>query len=117
MSAGQFDITIERYSTFVLDLEVTEGDTPAAKNLDGYVPWMQVRESKSETEIQLQCTPTNGRLTITDAAAGTLQLTLSAAETANLSWESGVYDLLLVSATETIRLLQGTVTISHGVTR
>ena len=112
MSAGSFDLTIEQYTTFTLDLTITEGegDNVTPMDLTPYTPRLQVRE------ILLACNPENGRILVDQPTSGVIQITLTAEDTSHLSWSEGVYDLLLVGP-DTHRLLEGSVTVRPGVTR
>ena len=53
MSAGSFDLTIEQYTTFTLDLTITEGegDNVTPMDLTPYTPRLQVREGATAREI------------------------------------------------------------------
>jgi len=117
MSAGAFNIVIEQYATYALDLTVTQntgsGDMPM--DLSEYQPRLQMRETAQSQEILLACNLANGRIQ-TDALAGVIRITLSAEETGQLWWETAVYDLIL-EGPDTIRLLAGQVEILPGVTR
>lgn len=65
--------------------------------------------------VLLELTTENGGLAITDP--GTIERTISAAETAALTWTEGVYDLEVEYADGTVqRYLQGVVTVSREVT-
>lgn len=118
MSAGSFDLTIEQYTTFTLDLSITEGegDNVIPMDLTPYTPRLQVRESAAGREILLACNPENGRITVDNPASGVIQITLSAADTSHLGWSDGVYDLVLIGP-DAHRLLEGSVTVRPGVTR
>lgn len=120
MSAAQLNITIRKYATFRLPLQIKNGTgesaTPAP--LTGITPRMQIRASADATEILMDFTVANGRIEIVDAAQGQIMLRISRADTAAIGWATGVYDLLLIdSENEGKRILEGTVTASQGVTR
>ncbi|HQO28106.1 MAG TPA: hypothetical protein PKY22_01075 [Accumulibacter sp.] len=60
----------------------------------------------------------NGRAVVTDAAAGEITLSISAADTALLAAGVGVYDLEVAFANNQVdRILEGNVKISPEVTR
>lgn len=119
MSAAQFDITIEKYATFVLNLQVKNGMGPGATPADitGYVPRMQIRSAPPKSEILIDLTVANDRIEVVDAVTGQMKITVSADDTADIGWKSGVYDLVITNASETRRLIQGSVSVSDGVTR
>lgn len=66
-------------------------------NLVGFSARMQVRESIDSDTVILDLTPANGRIAVTNAATGTLQILVSAADTAALpldfETQTYVYDL------------------------
>jgi len=83
-------------------------------DLTGATARMQIRAGIGGA-LLLELTTENGGLTIT--GPGTLVRTLSAAQTAALTWTEGVYDLEVEYADGTVqRYLQGKVTVSREVT-
>lgn len=83
-------------------------------DLTGATARMQIRAGLGGA-VLLELTTENGGLAIT--GPGTLTRTLSATETAALTWTDGVYDLEVEYADGTVqRYLQGTVTVSREVT-
>lgn len=85
-------------------------------NLTGYTAKMQGRTAKFSTTTIFDLTTENGGITL-GGSAGTISLLLTAAQTAALT-VSGVYDLILIpSVGVDNRLMEGTVTLSQGVTK
>lgn len=83
-------------------------------DLAGATARMQVRAGIGGA-LLLELTTENGGLAIT--GPGTLTRTLSAAQTAALTWTEGVYDLEIEYPDGTVqRYLQGAVTVSREVT-
>lgn len=83
-------------------------------DLTGAKARMQIRAGLGGA-LLLELTTENGGLAIT--GPGTLVRTLSAAQTAALTWTDGVYDLEVEYADGTVqRYLQGAVTVSREVT-
>ncbi len=83
-------------------------------DLTGAAARMQIRAGIGGA-LLLELTTENGGLAIT--GPGTLVRTLSAAQTAALTWTEGVYDLEVEYAEGTVqRYLQGKVTVSREVT-
>jgi hypothetical protein len=83
-------------------------------DLTGAEVRMQIRAGLGGA-VLLELTTENGGLAIT--GPGTLTRTLSATETAALTWTDGVYDLEVEYADGTVqRYLQGAVTVSREVT-
>lgn len=84
-------------------------------DLTGATARMQIRAGLGGA-VLLELTTENGGLAIT--GPGTLTRTLSATETAALTWTDGVYDLEVEYADGTVqRYLQGAVTVSREVTK
>ena len=121
MPAAKLNLQIEQGTTWKHALQLKQpallGQAAQPVNLGGYSARMHVRAELPSTVVLVELTSSNGRITITPAT-GELMLTLSAAETAALSFEAAVYDLEIVSAGgEVTRVLQGKVTLSLEVTR
>lgn len=115
MPAGKQNITVERGATF--SLVVTWRDSNGtAINITGYTARMQCRRSVEADETLFSLTDSAGLAL--GGAAGTITITLTAAQTAAIDATSGVYDLELVSAGGVVtRLVEGSVTFSPEVTR
>ncbi len=83
-------------------------------DLAGATVRMQIR-AQIGGAVLLELTTANGGLAIT--GPGTITRTISAAQTAALTWTDGVYDLEVEYADGTVqRYLQGAVTVSREVT-
>ena len=109
--AGFVELTLEQGANFntVLDLKDSAG---GILNLAGYTVAAQMRKSYYST------TATNFTITVTDAAAGQITMTMSAANTSNVSSGRYVYDVLITSgASVKTRIIEGIVTILPSVTR
>lgn len=84
-------------------------------DLTGATARMQIRAQLGGA-VLLELTTENGALAIT--GLGTITRTLSAAQTAALTWTDGVYDLEVQFPDNTVqRYLQGAVTVGPEVTR
>ena len=115
MAATTYDILIEQGATF--SQLVTYKDNGVAVNLTGYTARMQVRSTLESASTVVELTTANGLIAL-GGTAGTITLTIAAADTAALTAGRGVYDLELVSGSGIVtRLLQGVATISRNVTR
>lgn len=97
----------------------------APVDLTGFTARMQIRADVASADILLELTTNpapgggtgNARLVV-DNTAKTITATISATDTAALTFEKGVFDLELVSAGGTVtRLASGTVVVSPEVTR
>ena len=86
-------------------------------DLTGYTGRMQVRASIDAPGVLLDLTTENGGIVI-DAPTGTIDRRVSAADSAALTFQSGVYDLELVDAAgDVTRLAEGDVCVDREVTR
>jgi hypothetical protein len=84
-------------------------------DLAGCTARMSVKDKVGGTQL-LSLTTLNSRIVL-DNTAKTITLTLTAADTAALTWKTGVYDLELVAADTTVSLLlSGKVTVSPEIT-
>lgn len=116
MSAGTYDILIEKGATFQLSL-TWKAPTNTPYDLTGYTARMQVRKSVNATAPLLSLTSSGGDIVL-GGAAGTIVITASATATAAMDATHGVYDLELVAPSGTVtRVLKGSVEISPEVTR
>lgn len=123
MSAGHLDLVIEKGATFskILTWKDSEG---SLVNLTGYTARMKVKESYSSSSAILDLTTENSKISL-GGANGTITITVSATDTAALTAnmnlkeiisELYVYDLELISGSTVTRLLQGNVYVSEEVT-
>jgi len=86
-------------------------------DLAGYTARMQIRAKLDDTAVIKELTTTNGGIII-DNTAKTIQMYISATDTAALSFQNAVYSLELVgSGGEVTQLVNGTLTLVREVTR
>ena len=84
-------------------------------DMTGYTARMAIKDKIGGT-VLLSLTTVNSRIVL-DNTAKTIRLTISATDTAAITWTKGVYDLEMVSAGgEVTRLLSGAVTVQREVT-
>lgn len=117
--AGLYNITCQQGATFQRQVTWTDSARDAY-NLTGYTARMQVRANvTSNTVIATLSTTAGSEGTITlGGTAGTVDLLISAANTASLTAGQYVYDLELVSGGGVVtRLLEGNFKVSAEVTR
>lgn len=97
-----------------------------AMNLTGYLARMHVREDVASTTTILELDSDNGRLEVTDAMAGEITLSVTAADMAALPLEfdvqNWVYDLEIfipagVDPEKVYRVMEGSVIAYPEVTR
>lgn len=116
MPAASYDFQIEQGATLLKPI-VWKDSNSAAVNLTGYTAKMQVRQSASSTDVLLEMSTSNGRISITPLT-GTITLIFSASLTAAIDWSRGKYDLELTSGDGTVtRLIEGQISVSKEVTR
>ena len=113
MTAGNYDITCEQGTTFVRTLTLTKSDG-TKDDMSSWTARMFVKRRQRDTSTLIELTTENNRLTL---GTGTVQMALTATETANLP-DGGVYDLELIKPDGTVeRLVQGQFILSLEVTR
>jgi len=113
---NRYNLEIQQGATYSITATWAGSDGNLV-NLTGYTARLQIRESYAATTTLISLTNASG-ITL-GGAAGTIAITITAAQTTALSAPGfGVYDLELVSAGGVVtRLLEGDVTISAEVTR
>ena len=109
--AGFVELTIEQGASFSTTVTVND-TTGAPTNLTNFSGQAQLRKSYYSS------TANNFSVSITNAPAGELTISLSAANTANLTPGRYVYDLLITSpANVKTRVIEGIATVLPSVTR
>lgn len=115
MTPGSLDFLMPKGSTFTRTLTWKISNSPV--NLTSYTARMQARTSHISGTAVLTLTTENGKITL-GGTAGTITLSLTAAETAAITQSSLAYDLELVSAGgEVTRLVEGQIVLTPEVTR
>ena len=102
------NIVIDQGTTFSLELNLT--NDASAKNLANYTVTSQMRKSYDAATF------TNFTTAKVDNT-GKVTISLTAAETAALKSGRYVYDIEIASSSETLRVLEGIVTVTPNVTR
>lgn len=116
MAAATYDFEIEQGSTLLKPI-VWKDSTGAPVNLTGYTAKMQIRQSVASTDVLLEMSTVNGKISITPLT-GTITLIFSAATTAAITWKRGKYDLELTSTDGAVtRLIEGQISVSQEITR
>lgn len=114
--AGELNLVIEQGATF--DPVLTWKDQNGALiDLTGFTARMQIRDTVDAPDTLHELTTENGGIAL-GGGAGTITLSISAADTAAFDFEQAVYDLEVEAANGNVtRLLRGVVTLSKEVTR
>jgi hypothetical protein len=113
--AGEYDITIEQGSGFSLPLtyEAPEG---SFVDFTGSTARLHVRSKYGATETLIELNTENGGIELTED--GEITLSVSAEDTAALTFSRGVYDLEIVPpAGEPYKIIKGNVFLKREVTR
>lgn len=109
--AGFAELTLEQGASYSTTVTVN-GSNGSPTNLTNYTAAAQLRKSYYSS------TATDFTVSISNAAAGEISMTLTAANTANLTPGRYVYDLLITSPTFVkTRVVEGIATILPSVTR
>ena len=103
------NIVIDQGTTFSLELNLTNDDG-SAKNLANYTVTSQMR-------ISYEATTATDFTTAKVDATGKVTISLTAAQTAAVKAGRYVYDIEIASSSETLRVLEGLVTVTPNVTR
>ena len=105
------EINVEQYATFSTTVNV-EDSQGSAVNLSGYSAASQLRKSYYST------TANNFTATVTGIANGEITLSMTAANTANLTPGRYLYDLVITAPTGVkTRVVEGIVNVLAGVTQ
>jgi len=103
------NIVLDQGTTFNMTVNLTNDDL-SAKNLASYSVTSQMRKSYDATTF------TNFTTAKVDAT-GQITLSLTATQTAAVKAGRYVYDVEIASGVETLRVLEGLVTVTPNVTR
>lgn len=109
--AAYSELQLEQFATFstTINVEDSQGD---AINLSGFSAASQIRKS------YFSSTANNFTATITGIANGEITLSMTAANTANLTPGRALYDLVITSPQGVkTRVVEGIVNILAGVTQ
>lgn len=111
MAAGRLNLYLEQGASWARTLTISDGASP--KNLTGYTFRGQIRRRVTDVDPQ-----ESFNFSIVNAAAGTVNMFLSATETATIDAVNSVYDVEMVAPDSSVtRILEGTVFVSPNVTR
>lgn len=113
--AEYVELYIDKGADFDVVIELNDDDTNLPQNTDGYIVTSQLRRSllSENASANLTCS-------IVDAPNGKIQLSMTAANTANLRPASYFFDVKTIdpgNMNETLRLIEGMIYVTHGITR
>jgi len=116
MAAAIYNATIDQGATFTLEV-IYKDSAGTPINLTGYTAALQIRQNYYDDTALVTLTSPSGGIVIT-GATGTIDITMSSAQTASLDEGIYVYDLEIYAGGGNItRLIQGQFTVSPEVTR
>jgi hypothetical protein len=118
--AGTYNLCIAQGATVSMVFLWTAGNccgavgaSPQPVDLTGYTANMQIRPYVLSSTLLYDASDD----LVLGGVYGTITLTIDATDTEGFTWWNGVYDLIVTSSSGVVtRLLQGTVTVSPGVT-
>ena len=112
MAAGTYNITIDQGSDFTLNFTVKEDGS--AKNLSSYSVRAALRKKREDSSPAVQFTGT-----VDNSVIGKATITLTNAQTKNLTAGFYFYDIEIFTASdaEVIRVVQGTANVTREITR
>jgi hypothetical protein len=105
------NLYIDQGATFGATVQVF-GDDGEPFNLAGYTPAAQIRKNYATNTIAATFSAN-----VLVASNGTITLSLSATETANLKYGRYVYDLEITAGPSVLRPIEGIITVYPQVTR
>jgi len=120
MAAAKINLTIEKGSKYFKTF-VWRNKSKQPISLTGLSARMQIRETLESTAFEVELTTTNGRIVLEDnSEVGRIDLILGATITDAIGIQLGVFDLELYDESDTdevVRLMEGVISITDGVTR
>ena len=117
MAAANYNLVIEKGTTFKQRFIWKQKATGEPVNLTGYTAKMQIRPSEKNNKIIIELSTGNSRILLTEAE-GIIDLILEDEETVSVVETEGVYDLLLMASNgDVVKLVRGKVTLHDVVTR
>lgn len=105
------NLYIDQGATFSATVQVF-GDDGNPFNLVGYTPAAQIRKNYATNTVAATFTST-----VLSTSNGTISLSLTAADTANLKYGRYVYDVEITAGGTVLRPVEGIITVYPQVTR
>lgn len=117
MAAFKVPLKIDQGASFSKLVTWKTGTPAFPVDLTGCTALAHIRETLESPDILITLSTANGKIVL-GGAAGTVEIVLSAVETAAITWRAAVYDLEITFPDTTVRrLMYGGVSISPEVTR
>lgn len=109
--SGKLDLTIEQGATFSRTITIKDASNVVVDiSTDTFEGQVRKRHQSGTTEASFT-------MTVTDGPNGEVTATISATDTAAMDAGDHVYDIEWTSGSTVTRLLEGTATVTPGVTR
>lgn len=112
INPGVYPLTVNCGATY--DKTFTADDGSGHINWTGYTAALKIREHLNSTPV---LSLTSGSGITLGGTAGTIQIVITAAQSADIAPGTYIYDLELTSGAYVVRLLQGKITFVGNVTR
>ena len=113
------DIIIQRGGTFIYPILIWNDNRLTRKNLTGFTAELKIKRKLPNGELEptsiIELTTENGGITL-GGLEGTVDLYISATNTATLPSANAFYDLKLINGASVETALSGTATIKDTVT-
>jgi hypothetical protein len=111
--SAKYNLVCDQATTFNFQFQIKNDSTPW--DLTGYTGTMTVRPFVGANTTTVVASTANGRMVLT-ALTGRVNITLSAATTADIAAGRYAYDLVLDSGAEVTRILEGKFIVTGAVT-
>lgn len=110
--SAKYNLVCEQATTFNFVFVIKNGSTPW--DLTNYTGTMTVKSFLNATTTTLSITTANARMVL-GGIAGSVTITVSSSDTADISAGRYVYDLVLDSGSEVTRILEGKFIVTGAV--
>ena len=117
MAAANYNLVIEKGTTFKQKFIWKQKATGEPVDLTGYTAKMQIRPTERNHKIIIELSTANSKIAITPLL-GEIEIALQDEDTVSIVETEGVYDLLMMPSNgDVIKLVRGKVTLHDVVTR
>lgn len=107
---------VDQNATFAFQVQYTEEDQVTPIDLTGATAKMQVRDTQGGSKLAFTLTSPSGGIVI-NGSTGHVYITMTPTQTNKLFYPKSAYDIMVItSAGNKIKLLEGFLTLSRSVT-
>ncbi len=116
--AANYNIKIDKYASYELKMSwKTGGSSPTPVPFTGAKALLQVRRTVQEQDVLFEASSMNNRIQL-HPTSGLVTMFLSETDTANMTFDTGVYDLIIkLQSGRTYRVIEGEWLVIEGVSR